>query len=582
MSEVQVRGQAGSVSSVLGGDWLRLLRPWWLSSRRRLASRDRRERIRSAVFLGMGCVFWALTFWGFWRVLVYFQGIESVGELLAAKLLSMIFLTFFALLIFSNVVTALSTYFLSDDLELLLATPAALLDLYRAKFFETVTSSSWMVLLFGTPVFLVYGVVFGAGPLYYLALLLALPPFLMIPAAMGVAIMMLLTNIFPARRARDILIVIGLLFGVGLYVLIRFLQPERLVNPEAFSGVLSYFAALKAPSHPLLPSQWIYQVVSPLLLRFQGDPVFFLAMLWSTAAAFLILGGSLAQRIYGQGWSRSQEGKKARFSRSAMADFVVRFLVLPYPERMRPLVKKDAMIFLRDPTQWSQLLLLGALVVVYLYNFSALPVEQAPIDSWYLQNLLAFLNLGLAGFVVASVAVRFVFPAVSLEGKAFWVLRSSPMPVRDILWGKFWSSLFPLMLLAGFLVVASNYLLRVSTFMMILSVGTILLSTFGITGLGVGMGALYPRFHVENVAHISSGFGGMIYMILAIGFIGGVVLLEALPVYLVFHARFMRQPLHLWEYATMAASFLLLLSLMGAAFWIPMKKGLAALEEMEL
>lgn len=570
-----------SVTWITRGDWFELLRPWWLSSRRRLSSGDRRERIRSAVFLGMGCLFWALTFWGFWRVLVYFRGIESVGELLAAKLLSMILLTFFALLIFSNVVTALSTYFLSDDLDLLLTTPVSLLELYRAKFFETATSSSWMVLMFGTPVFLVYGVVFGAGPLYYIALILALPPFLMIPAAIGVAVMMVLTNVFPARRARDILIVIGLLFGVGLYILIRFLQPERLVNPEAFSGVLSYFAALKAPSHPFLPSHWIYQVVTPLLLRFRGDPLFYMAMLWSTAGAFLVLGGWLAHGVYGEGWSRSQEGKKAKISRTRTAEAIVRLLVLPYPGRMRPLVKKDMMIFLRDPTQWSQLLLLGALVVVYLYNFSALPIEQAPIDSWYLQNLLAFLNLGLAGFVVASVAVRFVFPAVSLEGKAFWILRSSPLSVREILWGKFWSSLLPLFLLAGFLVVASNYLLHVSTFMMVLSVGTMLLATFGITGLGVGMGAMYPRFQVENVAHISSGFGGMIYMIVAIGFIGGVVLLEALPVYLVFHARFLRHTLRLWEYATMVVCFLLLLALMVAAFWVPMRKGLAALEEME-
>ena len=570
------------VRRIEGGDWLELLRPWWLSSRRRLSSGDRRERIRSAVFLGMGCLFWALTFWGFWRVLVYFRGIESVGELLAAKLLSMILLTFFALLIFSNVVTALSTYFLSDDLDLLLTTPVSLLELYRAKFFETATSSSWMVLMFGTPVFLVYGVVFGAGPLYYIALISALPPFLMIPAAIGVAVMMLLTNVFPARRARDILIVIGLLFGVGLYILIRFLQPERLVNPEAFSGVLTYFAALKAPSHPLLPSHWVYQVITPLLLRFRGDPLFYMAMLWSTAGAFLVLGGWLAQGIYGEGWSRSQEGKKAKISRTRTAEAIVRLLVLPYPGGMRPLVKKDMTIFLRDPTQWSQLLLLGALVVVYLYNFSALPIEQAPIDSWYLQNMLAFLNLGLAGFVVASVAVRFVFPAVSLEGKAFWILRSSPLSVRDILWGKFWSSLLPLLLLAGLLVVASNYLLHVSTFMMVLSVGTILSATFGITGLGVGMGAMYPRFQVENVAHISSGFGGMIYMIVAIGFIGGVVLLEALPVYLVFHARFVRHTLHLWEYATMVICFLLLLALMVAAFWVPMRKGLAALEEMEL
>jgi ABC-2 type transport system permease protein len=557
---------------------LTLLWPWWLSFRRRIQAGKGRERIRSLIFGGVGALFWGLTFWGFWRVLVYFRGIESIGDLLAAKLLSMIFLTFFALLIFSNVVTALSTYFLSQDLELLLAKPVGVSSIYLAKLVETLTSSSWMVLMFGTPVFLVYGIVFGAGPVYYLALLGALPPFLVIPAALGAAIIMGLTNVFPARRARDILILLTLLFGVGLYLLVRFLQPERLVDPEAFSGVLSYFASLTAPGHPLLPSQWMGQVVLPLLFPMGGDPLFFLGMLWSTALAFVVMGGWWTRAVYREGWSRSQEGRRARISRSPLVGALVGLLCLPFPGRMRPLVRKDALIFLRDPTQWSQLLLLGALVVVYLYNFSALPLDKAPIDSWYLQNILAFLNLGLAGFVVAAVAVRFVYPAVSLEGRAFWIIRSSPMSMRSFLWGKFWSSLFPLLVLAEFLVVASNWLLNVSPFMMGLSVGTIFLATFGITGLGVGMGALYPRFQVENVAHISSGFGGMLYMIMTIGFIGAVVILEALPVYVVLHSKFFRYSIQTWQYGAMGISFGLLLALMWAAFWIPMRRGLVALE----
>jgi ABC-2 type transport system permease protein len=542
---------------------------------------DRKERIRSGVFFGIGALFWGLTFWAFWRVLVYFRGIESFGDLLAAKLLSMIFLTFFALLVFSNLVTALSTYFLSDDLTLLLTTPAALLDIYRAKFLETLLSSSWMVLMFGTPVFLVYGLVFHAGAAYYLILFAALPPFLMIPAAVGVAVIMTLTNVFPARRARDILVLLAILFGIGLYFLVRFMQPERLVNPETFSGVLTYMVALKTPGHPLLPSHWITQASLQSLHHLPGSPLFFLGMLWSTAAAFLVLGGWWAQAAYREGWSRSQEGKRARVSRSAIAEGFIHALTFLFPSRFRAVIIKDIKLFIRDSTQWSQLLLLGALVVVYLYNFSALPLEEVPM-AWYLKDLLAFLNLGLTGFVVAAVAVRFVFPMVSLEGKAFWILRSSPLPLRDFIWGKFWASLVPLVVLAELLVVASNLLLRVSPFMMGLSVGTIFLATFGITGLGVGMGALYPRFHVENVAQVSAGFGGMLYMIVAIGFIGGVVILEALPVFLVFRSRFYGLPLNPWAVGAIGGCLFLLVPLMASAFWFPMRRGLQALEEAEI
>lgn len=539
------------------------------------------ERLRLVMFLALGIIFWAGTFWGFWRVLDYFRSIESLGDILAAKLLSMILLTFLALLVFSNVVTSFSSFFLSRDLELLLATPVKTAHIYRAKLLETLTGSSWMVVLFGTPVFLVYGVAYKASWTYYIMLALSVAPFLVIPAAVGVALMMGLANLFPARRARDVLLLMGLVVGAGLYLLIRFLQPERLVDPETFSGVLGYLVALNAPRYPLLPSNWVVQVVSQSLFGGKGSPVFFLSMLWSTACAFVVLGQWFAELVYRAGWSRSQEGRRASMSRSQVVRFLVEHLARVFPLRMRPMVTKDAVTFLRDPSQWSQLLLLGALIVVYLYNFAALPLDKAPVESWYLKNLIAFLNTGLAGFVVAAVAVRFVFPAVSLEGRSFWIIRCSPLSLRTFIWAKFWTSFLPLVLLSELLVVASNALLKVAPFMMLLSSITMFLASFALTGLGVGLGAMYPRFQVENAAQVSSGVGGLVYMLLAIGFMGGVVILEGVPVYLVFHSRFTGVHLGTWSYMSMGVSLALLGVLMAAAFWIPMKKGLASLEARE-
>ena len=83
---------------------------------------------------------------------------------------------------------------------------------------------------------------------------------------------------------------------------------------------------------------------------------------------------------------------------------------------MRAIVLKDIKLFFRDTSQWSQLFLLFALMVVYIYSFKLLPLERAAMPSFFLQNLISFLNLGMVGFVTSAVAVRFVFPAVSLEG----------------------------------------------------------------------------------------------------------------------------------------------------------------------
>jgi ABC-2 type transport system permease protein len=60
---------------------------------------------------------------------------------------------------------------------------------------------------------------------------------------------------------------------------------------------------------------------------------------------------------------------------------------------------------------------------------------------------------------------------------------------------------------------------------------TVFLITFGITAIGIGLGALYPNFNYENAAEIPTSFGGAIAMILSVAFIAVAVIIEAWPVY---------------------------------------------------
>ena len=53
---------------------------------------------------------------------------------------------------------------------------------------------------------------------------------------------------------------------------------------------------------------------------------------------------------------------------------------------------KEFRTFFRDQTQWPQLFLIAALIVIYLYNFSVLPLGQSKMKTIYLQNIFSFLN----------------------------------------------------------------------------------------------------------------------------------------------------------------------------------------------
>jgi ABC-2 type transport system permease protein len=561
---------------------LLLLSPRYHAIKNRLNRLAPGDGLKTVVLTLLGFGFWAFMFGVSFKVLTYFRTIEGLGDLLALRLLSMILLTFFSILVFSNIVTSLSTFYLSGELDILLSSPVKIENIYRAKFIETIVDSSWMTLIYGLPVFIAYGMVFKASLAFYLGLILTIVPFLIIPAGIGIIVTMLLVNAFPARRAKDILVLMGLLFFVVLYILFRMLQPEKLVDPDTFPTLVQYLTAMRAPVSPLLPSYWATETLAPLLRTVKGESHFYLLMLWSTAAASIVIGEWVCGMIYYTGWSHSQEGKKSSISRSRTADALFRFLSLPFRGKMRAIVLKDVKLFFRDTSQWSQLFLLFALMVVYIYSFKLLPLERAAMPSFYLQNLLSFLNLGMVGFVTSAVAVRFVFPAVSLEGASFWIIRAAPISIRDFLWGKFWSSLLPLLILAEVLIVLSNTLLKVTPFMMNVGMVTVFMMTFGITSLGVGLGAVFPKFKHENVAQIPTGFGGIVYMLMSMLFICVVIVLEAWPVYRIFTAQTFGGHISLPGWAIIATSFIMVAIVNILALFLPMKIGLNRLKQREI
>ncbi len=534
------------------------------------------------IFSSMGFGFWIGTFIVFHRVLAYFQGIPDFGDILAKKLLSMVFLTFFSVLIFSNIITALSTFFLSKDLALIHSAPIPVKQIYFSRFIETTVSSSWMLLFFGLPVWVVYGIIYHADITYYAALLSIQLPFLIVCAGIGVVITMVIVCILPARRTKDILWLLSIVLVAILYMLFRLSRPERLVDPDAFSTVVHYLEALKTPDSPYLPSIWATESIWSLLNRETGNSLFYQALLWSNALFFLVIGAWISDLTYYHGYSKAQEVKRMLISKSSLLDWITTIWTGPFKAPTSSIIAKDVKAFFRDNTQWSQLFMLAALIAVYLYNFKALPLDRSPIPTFYLQNALSFLNMALAGFVVAAVAARFVFPAVSMEGSSFWIIKSSPISLKGLMWGKFWTYLVPLIVLSEILIVISNYLLKVTPFMMALSSITMFFMVFGITSLGIGMGSMFPNFKAENIAHISTGFYGLMYMIVCAVFIGSVILLEASPVYMIFMSKLHKTTLSTMQYVWIVFSFSGVLVLNIVAVWLPMRFGLNRLKEIEV
>jgi ABC-2 type transport system permease protein len=406
------------------------------------------------------------------------------------------------------------------------AAPVGRVRFYVAKLAETVVHSSWMVALLALPIFTAYGMVYQGGFLFPLVALAAFIPYLVLPAVVGIGITLVLVNIFPARRTRELLGLIASGAVVVVLVILRFLRPEQLARPEGFKDLVDYLAVLRAPTSPLLPSEWTASIIMNWLLQV-ADP-WPIAKLWAAAPIAIALGALLHRRLYHLGFSKAQEGAERKIRRP-MRGPVAGLLSSVSPSK-REFILKDLRLFFRDNTQWTQLILLAVLLLVYLFNIKSLPLHSGERVPFRLITMVSFLNLGLAGFVLAAVAARFIFPGVSLEGRQMWLLRSSPLDPGAMLWSKYWIGTVPLLLLALVITVFTNWLLHASAFMMAVAVGTIVLYTLAASALALSFGALYPQFGTENAAQIPTSFGGLVYMMSSLSLLAAVIMLEASPV----------------------------------------------------
>ena len=552
-----------------------LLVPQLWSMRNRARQRERGDLLRAGVFGGIGLGVCGALFIGAYWLTTKLAAFEEFGDYLLRLGLSWLFLTFLGFLAFSGVVASLSTFFLSEDLRLLVAAPIPRGRLFLARLTRTVGQSSWMVAMFLTPVLLGVGAARCAPFTYYAAALLTVVPFAIIPVALGAGATLLLVNVLPARRARDVLMLVSLLFAAALVLILRFIQPERLLRVESLPDIADFFANLQSPVMPLLPSFWAGE---SLFAELQGGrDLLHGAALWTTALACTVLLGAADRRWHFAGYSRSQESAKARVNQLRAIDAVAR--ALPLSTVRRELVVKDVKVFLRDVNQWLQLLPLCALVLLYLYNFRTLDLERIPYMSGFLKNVYALVNLAMAGFVLATVAVRFVFPAVSAEGAAFWIVRASPVSLRDFLWSKFWTGLAPLLIFIEGLTIAANELMGVDPWLKALAIVAIAFMTVALVGLAVGFGARYPRFGADPTQAAGS-YGGVSFMVLAVLYVIVMVALLGWPSSMWLFSRLRGIRMSSVRELLMIVSLVSAAALSVAIPWMAMRSGVVALERM--
>lgn len=450
---------------------------------------------------------------------------------LLKNLLALVFLVGTVVLFSSSMTVAIGSFFTDLDLDTYHAAPRGRTRIAIARWAKTLVQAATIVFAFLIPMIVAFARQYGAPLSFYPLIVANLALLLSIPVSLASIVIVLLVRWFPVRRVHQIVATLAILVLAVAVIGFRMSRPERFFSNVTTDDVVRVLRQIELPSMEIYPGTALAQLMVNEL-PVAGFPLPAATGDWQPATriaiealALFVIFVLIANRSYFVAFVRARETMAPQAIGSAAATRLTDRLLMRFDAPVRAMIAKEVRTVTRDVAQWSQVFLMAALMFIYLYN-----VRMLPLGGDARATIVAYANLGMAGFVISAICMRFAYPSVSAEGKAFWLVQTAPISYRHFLRVKVFVYSAPLTLLALLLTAVANVMLDATavvwTFTMI---GASLLAVT-LVSLGVAMGAFAPDFAAENPLQVGLSLGGFAYMAVSLLYVGSIMLLMARPI----------------------------------------------------
>jgi hypothetical protein len=330
----------------------------------------------------------------------------------------------FVVLCLGAVDQAYETFYLAHDGSLLLAAPISRRAVFWYRLALNLRWDGGMVAVLGIPIALGLGAWLGAPAAYFIVLPIGWLLLLAIVSGLGTGLAMVLTRFLPAPRLRQVMLTfmltLGLAMVAGLQGLVTGLWTRdgivRLLEINALSRQL------------WLPPVWLGRALTALLQHQWREALPWLLALLAGAAASLVLAQQASHRCYTIGWSNAQEGRQAR--QAAKRRRPSRRAASP----LGAVLRKDLLVFARQPVQWYQAALGTLAIAMVLINFAG---QQRSASS------AVMITLVMSYVGASTFAMNLSLRAVSSEGLSWWLLQLAPLSHRQLLLAKLLTAWVP-------------------------------------------------------------------------------------------------------------------------------------------
>lgn len=561
--------------------WYKNLMFWKLSTRQNVGTLV--KNVGSLVVFGSFAV-GAFYFSNF--VTAYLLENVRIGLFLFHRFVGMLLFVFFITINLGNMVVSFSTLYRSPEVHFLLSSPVSFLNIFTIKFLDNFFYSSGTLFMVGFSVLLGYGVYFHYPWHFYLLMMFGvLIPFMFLAACIAVIVLLVLMKLASVVNFR-ILIAVIVLFYIGqVYVYFTVTSPVHLVQEvmKYYPYVDLYFGSLDPTFVKFLPNFWVSEILYFYVHQnFTAVNGYVALMVLSTAGVFIIVLLIASVSFYST-WLTSLSLKSSTVRRSVGTEsffsFHKRSFFSPQTE---VLLKKEFWQFVREPSQWIHFVVMMALLIIFLSSVSTLNIRLESPELKAVVYLVVFIfNI----FLINSVALRFGFPMISLEGNAYWSVRSAPVSLQKIYWVKFGIVIAFLGTLSIIIAFLSNipYLFTRKTFvegtnilayitphyavkqLAYFSIAVTPIVTVALASLNFGLGSVYASFTEKNPIRIASSQGATMTFLISVVYLVFLLAIYYFPTLMLFNTEVKNLPID-WYALRVVFIIIALLSLSIAGF----------------
>ncbi|MBI1804365.1 MAG: hypothetical protein HY033_04635 [Ignavibacteriae bacterium] len=449
----------------------------------------------------------------------YLLDTAKLGLFLLHRFISMALFVFFLSVNVGNIIVSYATLYRSPETAYYLTTPISHTSLFLVKFFDNFFYSSAAFFLIALSVLIGYGSHFHLPwDFYARTLMLMLFPFMLLSGCIAVMLLLVLMRYAHRIGIRKIIMFLVVLYLGVLFGYFHVTNPMSLVSSvvQHFPHVDQYFGYLDPAIAQFLPNHWIAE---SLYWTMRGDESHALSYTWlllgTTGITFTSM-VFIGKRLFYKSWLSSLDLLMAREVQSSR----LHILDLTNPSRLNPqtsvLVKKEIWQFLREPSQWIHLGILAILIVTFLVSVAGIDFKQS-LPSFQTISYLVLLIFSI--FLIASIALRFVFPCISVEGANFWSILSAPVSRGRVFWIKFFLVFLPILLLSELLVIFSHRSLGKYSAVIEAAGVMMLCSSFALVSLNLGAGSFFANFRERNPIRIASSQSATLTFLLCIVYV---------------------------------------------------------------